>query len=1333
MSSCVWIPNDYFSDVQAVTGNREITKQFYNVTNNEIFLQANKEIIQFHEDGSPTLQSVLQVPEVKGVLKDLGVIAAETAGLDLTKEYRSITEPLNEVMEFNEKNPLYIASIQRTSTGNYTLGVEYRTLQNEATVDKIRTNYEVNKKILSVLNALGFRVELDTPHAKHHGIFNPYFNTETTESGIKAIIKIADSEEGWGMLSEEMAHTIIAGMQDTPHIVRALAMVTEEVMREVLGDQYETYKTLYAGRTQESQMKLETLGHILDGIIHEKAEVKATAPKTILDRIRLFMNWFKNIAKRLKESSVEKDINEIRDIMTASKAAEVVWGKYTDLINVNEVFTKETLYAAFETTKDSLTRFMNLLIQREALSKRNTMRDEFFNEAIITPYQEAKLKDPKNYSTFILNSFKGLYMGATNAQEVINKMNSGKYFFTINPESPNKKFQIETIKTVRNIKNEIETFKPMIEILAKLVEDPDLGFSKEEIAQIQEVAIKLNDLYVSLQLEIGVICGNVIYNFFMPFFARYASTEEVDVGAEEALKLALTKSGQDISYISRWLDSMAESGNLMLDLFDQAYKHQQFVINQRMTRALHRIDALHNKYYNETGSRDTSFIHDSNDPRFYVGDRDYASYNQQKEAKRQELMEKYKDSETTTKHIYGFDYDKVDQELYKWEKKHTKPDPITGERIPLESEFPKTMHLTGAQLDYYLAFMDIKEEIDNYLPLHMRDKHRAVQISKTATEAILNSKSLEESAGAVKYRVKHIFKKRKDETDFGVIHSKLNYNKEEIRELPIFFVDLLEDPSQISTDSTNALRNYAMMAIKYEGMNQIIDTMELAKDWMKVNHTVQNTKNGNILKQLLRVGNQTLESTAEIPYTQSKIAQRLEDFFTMQMYGRYKKDEAIAKGVDMVKQFTSWTTMGMNLFSGLNNVGVGKLQMILEAVAGEYFGAKDIVTGDLNYFSMITEGLLLSASGSTKNLSKVELIRQKFNVVMDLESEEGFEEFYRSNIGRVFGKASVYFMTSMGEHYMSTRTLLAFMNTVKLKNKDGHECSLFDALEVFKYKYEEQSDGTVKKVRVTNNSDAIDGELRIKEGYTKLDGSEFSLDEHNAEFEFIISKVNAINKSLHGIYNKADMSAFQQTAMGRATIMFRKWMVPHYNRRFKKAYYNLEKQQMVEGFYRTLIREWKERGFKELVRIIATGNKDDKLTMAQFANLKRAMAEITMFIILSGLCSFMGDYKDKDTWASRLLLYQLKRLHMEVGVSFWPPSMVMEGMTILQSPTALLSPMTDFIKLLQIQAIFDTDSKGNNVYLKNLTRAIPIWKNIKKIVDLRDQDYLFYIFRPGYR
>jgi hypothetical protein len=59
------------------------------------------------------------------------------------------------------------------------------------------------------------------------------------------------------------------------------------------------------------------------------------------------------------------------------------------------------------------------------------------------------------------------------------------------------------------------------------------------------------------------------------------------------------------------------------------------------------------------------------------------------------------------------------------------------------------------------------------------------------------------------------------------------------------------------------------------------------------------------------------------------------------------------------------------------------------------------------------------------------------------------------------------------------------------------------------------------------------------------------------------------------------------------------------------------------------------------------------------------MTEMVTFALLSLTLALMGSWKDRDTWASRMIQYFMRRLRLEVGTSFYPPMLITDSMTIL--------------------------------------------------------------------
>jgi len=83
-------------------------------------------------------------------------------------------------------------------------------------------------------------------------------------------------------------------------------------------------------------------------------------------------------------------------------------------------------------------------------------------------------------------------------------------------------------------------------------------------------------------------------------------------------------------------------------------------------------------------------------------------------------------------------------------------------------------------------------------------------------------------------------------------------------------------------------------------------------------------------------------------------------------------------------------------------------------------------------------------------------------------------------------------MSNAGEHWMQTRIGLALASNYKMKDSSGKVVSLWDALEV---------------VNTDSSNKSLGASLRVKEGYTKEDGSVFT-NEDITKFSLRSGRIN---------------------------------------------------------------------------------------------------------------------------------------------------------------------------------------------------------------------------------
>ena len=473
------------------------------------------------------------------------------------------------------------------------------------------------------------------------------------------------------------------------------------------------------------------------------------------------------------------------------------------------------------------------------------------------------------------------------------------------------------------------------------------------------------------------------------------------------------------------------------------------------------------------------------------------------------------------------------------------------------------------------------------------------------------------------------------------------------------------------------------MANDFNELSKIIDILELGRDMLRDNLEVMKTRGEKPLVEKFKIMGRTIENKVTKGGEERRIISRLDDFFKMQVYGRYMDDEGTfgntrvdkAKAANLVNSMTAINTLAVNILSGISNVMTGSIMMRIESFSGEFFNPSNVMRADREYGKALPE--FMAEIGNRVKVSKLALWNELFDTMQEFDKNIKDLNFDRKTwFSRMFSTNTLFFMSNAGEHWMQTRTSLALADTYKMKAPNGKIVSLWDAMEVVPI------DGKNKK---------LGAKLQVKQGYTKADGTAFTQDDIIA----FSRKVTALNQRMHGIYNKADRNAFQRLAVGRMALMFRRWIKPNLNRRFKSASYNMDLQAWTEGYYRTTF-----RFFAQMVKDLRQARFDiatqwNNLNRTEKANIRRAFTELAHYlatVLVLGLIDW-DDSKDRP-WIVKMTEYQLRRLKTEVGVLIPGKPMLDEGLKILKSPTASIQTVQSLLDTIGLLNPWNYEAVG---------------------------------------
>ena len=1271
-----------FKDLLSYTdNNRAETVRIYTITKNPEFIKKWTGRLTLDDNNEPTLRSLLKqtnlsqiIPESKVLEKLNREIGYYKKGMDRPALWidndENYLKLIRKAIAFNQNSDFrddYVARVVRIADNESSrifigVRVSKRNKAYSIEADKMAYNTSLNDRLRDILAAHGVSVGVLNNLERRLGIngVTDFDTAKTAANGLIEMIRLAEGVEGEKALPEEFAHFAIEAMGDSSLINRLLNnLSTTGVIQEILGEEYETYNTLYNGDT--AKLAKEAAGKLLAKHLLKAEPIERKPYKNLLERV---ISAIKSFFKTLNANQIQKAIYEA-DKDFGRLARDILNGRMDEQISIDNISASGLFYQTNERVqrdKNLLQNIINTELKRlKIYEKRNPNSQFSANQRLLIDRLEIELADN--------NEIEGVYSFLDNALEELQKV-SNRLEVLRNTPATNAN---ERASVLRDVRNYLYSYKNIIEDVRKALIDEeryaDNRYGQRVRVALDNASILIGDLFVKYE-EVSM---PLFVDFLKPFLGEsilvpFGKFKGKVLKAEDLVKMA----DEDISFFDRWLDSMADSSDYMLKVMDQAVKKSKEQARLRTIDVMKRLQAATIKL-EQAGVKDTEWMFErdskGNLSGNYISEINYALFKEKVREMFKSLNEKY------GKNPIGENAEKYKKERQAWFDANMEI--VNGKKQPKLSIYgnPQYQRLNPAQKEYYDTVMNIKSELDSYLPERYTTLTNAVKIRKDLLERVKSSNSVKSGAQQIWESLKDEFIRRTDDVDFGDRATVKDFEGNAVQTLPIYYTKLKEgeSPNDISTDIVSTMTAYAAMATDFDEMNKVIDVLELGRDLLREREVIQ-TQGGKPLVERFKAVGRKVESKLTKEGEATRFVQRLNDFFEMQVYGKYMADEGtfgktnIDKGkvANFVNRVTSMNNLALNVLSGVSNVLTGKVMMRIESFSGEFFSEKNTITADRIYGQHLPA--YLAEVGVRVKTSKLALWDEFFNVMQEYEQDVRDVNFDRKTwYSRMFSTSTLFFMNNAGEHWMQNRTSLALADAYKMKAPNGKIVSLWDAMEV---------------VPIDPNNKKAGAKLQVKAGYTKEDGTEFTK-EDIIKFS---RRSAAINQRMHGIYNKADRSAVQRLAIGRMGMMFRKWIKPSLNRRFKSATYNYDLDAWTEGYYRTsgrfllqLARDLRETQFNLAARW-------GELTPTEKANIRRALTETGHFLAVMAIIGLIEWSDDKDRpWLVRMAEYQARRLYTELGALIPGKSMVSEGLKIIKSPAAginTIENMLDLTKLL---------------------------------------------------
>ena len=1254
---------------------------------NDIYLRTKTDSFEKHflpkmkldENGEPLIGSLFANTNLRDRISELEILEKLNKDIGHYKKgtlrpalwvinpenWHKLAKKCREFNMYSEFKDEYLADIDKIqdweSPGRtyYTIKVIKKLKkQYSLRANQISTSESLNEKLIEILSRYGITVGTLTDLEERIGIngVTEFDKAKEIANGVVELIRIAKGERGQQALPEEFAHFVIEAMGENQLVNRLINYLNDNnLVAEILGSEYETYREAYNG--SEYKLAKEAAGKLLAKHLLNAEKVESKPYKNLLQRV---IDAVKNFFKKINTTDIQKAMLEA-DKEFSIFAKDILGGHLDNEIKLSNIHTSEKFFNLNDRVKrdrELLQNIINNELKRLKIYEKRSNSNNFSTSQILYINSlEMALDDNKEID--------GIYNYIEHSLATLQKLS--ERLSSLNGTSSTMR---EKAQVLRDIRNYLYSYISVMDSIRSALLDEEKFADNRYGDKIRVAVNDTTNLIADLKSD--------YLKYTMPLFVDFVKpvmgdSIEIPFGKWKGKKFTteelLQVANRDISIFDRWLDSMAESSDVVLRVLDQKVKAAKSNARLSTIEVQKQLQAATIKL-EQAGYKNQDFMferdEDGNLTGEYISAINNGLFKKEMGKMFKALKDKYGTNPTGTNAL------NFNRERQAWFDANMET--VNGKKRPKLSIYANKdfQNFTSAQKEYYDTIMGIKRKLDGQLPENYTHLLNAVKIRKDLVERVKDSDGIKSGATQIWESIKDNFIRRSDDTGFGDKAIIKDFEGREVQSLPIYYTKLKEgeSPNDISTDIVSTLTAYAAMANDYNELNQIIDALEIGRDVLRERQVVQ-TQGSKELTERFKAMGRKVSSKLTKSGDETQFMQRLNDFFEMQVYGRYMADEGtfgdskIDKGkvYNAINQMTSLSTLALNVLSGISNIATGRVMMRIESLCGEFFNESNTIRGDRNYAKALPE--FLAQIGSRVQTNKLALWDELFNVMQEYEQETRDMQFNRKNVfSKMFNSSTLFFINNAGEHWMQNRTSLALADAYKMKSPDGKIVSLWDAMEV---------------VYTDPNNKALGAKLEVKKGYTKEDGSQFTK-EDIIKFS---RKSAAINQRLHGIYNREDKSAIQRLGIGRMAIMFRKWIKPSLNRRFAEGFYNYDLDAWTEGYYRTAGRFMMQLAsdLKNAQFNIAT--RWGELNNTEKANMKRALTEVAHYlaiVCILGLIDWDDDDDDK-TWLMSMVEYQLRRLKTEVGVMLPGPSMIKEGLRIVQSPAAGINTIENLLDL----------------------------------------------------
>jgi hypothetical protein len=1332
-----YVDSELFSSLLHYTNDRELAKQYYAVGTSPEFLSRVASEAKFDSNGEITFQSLRQLTKLN--LNDEKV--KQTLNKDIGSGVYSYNEAMPKLQSFNRNsqyNDKYMATIINREDGRVELKVVDKNNTNTAELNNNIANRSLQERIKFYLNRAGVDYTFLDEGDRVNGRYSTVNATKTADS-LYQLIRVANNEQIDSSLAEEAGHFAVGALGNSPLVQRLERLLTPDVQRVIMGDEYDTV----AYRDNPAR---EVAGYLVGRAINGEID-KRSSWQNLVGRI---VNQIKRVFNNITGNEIANA--RLEATRTADAIAQGFMSPGFQGTVENALETQETLYSARDSVNVATFKSVLNVLKQQASEMSAIDKSLYGKYSLLEGQVEAGRvsSQPSIFADHIAvdGITEAMDLMVDSIPEMINKLN--KVDFNVASITP------ENAALLREVATFVSNAQALIKIVkdATTTEDSRLklqNVNEDTINRLKTLRRNLNDaingddrLLSNLEVKQREFYLKFLEDALGSTYINRAARVIFDwkkgqrglkwVSAERVpIEDLLRYMEKDISIHESILASMSNNSDVIGQLADRAVKLANKFADDMTIQTQDRLRGLE-KDLHDIGVNNTDIFCEVS-PRTgkltgnIVSEYVWGDYEDDWLAFKKEA----RDAFYAANNLEGksdFEKSLLWDQFFKpqaksWHKAHSAWNKAENRWYPndgYKSEQYRTT-IAGTPKEGWLnKYMNLKRELDGFLPNGSTNVYRMPQFKGTTMNKIRNRRMTEGTGKAISYTLRRnmadTFVEDSEDRDFGsdqtyntieedMFSNQLEFEKEKLNRIPIYGINKLRDSNELSTDLFHSTLAYAGMAHSYAAISNVAGTLEVGKDVLK------NRAIGGIKPEFGR------EET-------SRAYKRYQKFLDKQVYGinttkiKIGKKLVLNKVVGFFTGLASKFFLGGNVTGGMINLGTGTLEVFKEALAGEYFSIKDWERANIEYWKNLPSNWL--HAGDDVKEDKVSLFIRQMNALNENKKKE--RDFYtnKSKLVKLNPVGENLFLPyKCGEHYMQTMAFLATANGTKLIDSNGNPITLYNAYQV---------------VPIDERRPELGKTLAMKQGVKLLDESTGELREWNIDDEArFMDRAREINNRMHGIYNNQDKVAIQQNVYGNALLAMRGYALGMIQRRFGVNAYSVSLGGETEGSLRTLAKViastfTDKGGFGLTARaILLPTSKTTQQRMLnagfsanQYYNMRRNWADMAVLAALTLLKCIAAKPDDdddaEDDIAMGILYYVASRLYSEQAAFNTPWGLVKEAPVVTNiSPvgfslaTDLANIATMFVTQEEYKSSGATYEKGDLKWQHKVERLLPYWRS----------------------